>query len=80
MLILNTIAWAIIHSLIALAINMLAIWLGIINYGELFALYFVVVAARLYLAQIKFSTAYREDPELVEQILRSQFLNEDNNV
>lgn len=73
----NSIVWIIIHCLIALALNMLGIWLGLVNYGEVFALYFVIYSLRLYDAQMKFTIAYKEDPDFVESMLRHKLFEDD---
>ena len=71
----GSIIWAAIHMLVALGLNMLAVWIGWIHHGELFTIYWIVMAIRLYDAQMKFSVAYKENPELVEDILRHQLLD-----
>lgn len=72
---LSSVLWMLGHCLLAIGINTLGIWLGVINYGEFFSLYFFIFAGKLYDAQMKFTKAYKEDPELVEKILRHQLLN-----
>lgn len=68
----STLIWVVIHLLIALGMNYVVKELNIINYGELVTVYFVILAARYYDAQTKFSIAYREDPDTVEAVLREQ--------
>jgi hypothetical protein len=71
----SSILWILVHCLLALALNVVGIWSGLIAHGEIFALYFVIYSARLYDAQMKFTRAYKEDPQLVEQILRHNLLD-----
>lgn len=68
----STIMWTVLHLLLALGLNYVAKELGLIKYSELITVYFIILAARYFDAQTKFSIAYREDPDTVEAILREQ--------
>jgi len=72
----GTIIWTVLHFLLALGINYALKETGLIKHGEFLTVYFVILAAKYFDAQLKFSLAYRENPDIVEQILREQ-LNKD---
>ncbi len=72
----SSILWILVHCMIALGLTVLGIWSGLINHGEVFAVYFVIYCTRLYDAQMKFTRAYKENPELVENMLRYKLLKD----
>ncbi len=69
---LSTIIWVLLNLCIALGINYVIKELGIINHSEFISLYFIIAAARFYDSQLKFTIAYKTDPDLVEQIMRNE--------
>lgn len=71
----STVFWVILHLILALGLNWIAKELNLIRYSEVITVYFVILAARYFDAQTKFSLAYREDPDTVEEILREQLKN-----
>lgn len=68
----STIVFVILHLCMSLGLNWVAKELGLINNSEVIALYFVVLAGKYYDAQTKFSIAYSQDPDLVENLMREQ--------
>ena len=72
----STIIWTLLHVCLALGINYVARELNLISYSEVISLYFIVLAAKYYDAQTKFSIAYKADPDLVEQIMRNELNKE----
>lgn len=68
----STIIWCILHLCLALGLNWVCKELGLINYSEVIALYFIITAGKYYDAQSKFSIAYSQDPDLVESMMRDQ--------
>ena len=72
----STIMFIVFNCIIAIGLNMLVNWTGLLSHGEVFALYFVLLAAKSQDTQYKFTKAYQQNPELVEKILRSQLLGE----
>lgn len=68
----HTIVIIVIHALIALGLNFVVKELGWINHSEVMTGYFVLLALIYKDAQVKFEKAYKEDPELVEEILRDE--------
>lgn len=69
----DTIMWFSVHCILAIGLNMICKWFNIINYGEVFGIYFAILAFRTQDVQYKFTKSYREDPDLVESILREQY-------
>lgn len=74
----SSIIWAVLHMLVAIGLNMVAFWFGLIKYAEVFSLYFVILAFKQYYSQVKFTEAYKENPELVEDIMREQYLGKED--
>jgi hypothetical protein len=72
----GTIIFILFNCIIAVGLNVLINWTGLLDNGEVFALYFVLLAAKVQNSQYQFTKAYKENPQLVEQILRSQLLDE----
>lgn len=72
----SSILWLVANLCLALGINWIAKELELINHSELMTLYFMLAAFRIYDAQTKFSLAYQQNPDAVEQMMREQ-LNKD---
>lgn len=73
----STVLWLLFHLCLALGVNYFLKELNIIGHGEFIALYFLVLAGKYRDAQIKFTKAYQEDPDLVEMILREDLNKND---
>lgn len=73
----GTILWIVVHVIMALGLNYVAKETGLIRYSEVMTLYFIILAGRYYDAQAKFSIAYKENPDLVEAVLRDQLSKDD---
>lgn len=72
----SSIMWVVLHALLALGMNWFAKELGLIEYSEVMTVYFILVAAKYRDSQMKFTIAYKENPEVVEQILRDQLIED----
>jgi len=68
----STIFWVLVNVFIAVGLNWFLRELRLINNSEVIALYFIVTTGRLIDVQAKFNKAYKENPDLVEEILREQ--------
>lgn len=73
----STIVWILLHLCMALGVNYVLKELDLIGHGEFIALYFIVLAGKYRDAQVKFTQAYKEDPDLVEAIMREDLNNDD---
>lgn len=73
----GTIIWIVVHVITSLGLNWVVKELGLINYSEVMTLYFIVLAGRYHDSQAKFSIAYKENPDLVEAVLRDQLSKDD---
>ena len=69
---LGTIFHIVVHCIFALGLNWVAREFNLINYGEVITVYFIILAARYYDSQVRFTLAYKQDPAAIEQILREQ--------
>lgn len=67
-----TIIWCLFHLIIAIGINWVLTQLNLIHYGEALTVYFIILSARYYDTQAKFALAYKQDPELIEALMRDQ--------
>lgn len=72
----NTVIWVILHLCLALGINWLLKELDLISHSEFISLYFIVLAGKYFDSQLKFTLAYRQDPNLIEQIMREELNND----
>jgi hypothetical protein len=67
-----TITWLLTHLCFAIGLNWLAREVGVIHYGEVVSVYFILLAGKIYDDQRKFSRAYAENPELIETLMREE--------
>lgn len=73
----NTIFWLILHLCFAVGCNYFLREMELIGHGEFISIYFVWLAGKYRDAQVKFTQAYREDPDLTEALMRAE-LTKDN--
>lgn len=72
----STIFWLLAHMCLAVGVNYFLKESNLIGHGEFISLYFIAVAGRYRDAQVKFSKAYEQDPDLVEAIMRADLEKE----